>query len=84
MVLLVKLCQRTKAREREMLIPDKLATFQSPNYIAVGRRICVSYPADLDQISTAKKLMTEMELPKKREKKMLNNRQHTTPTTCTF
>ena len=45
-----------------MLIPDKLATFQSPNYIAVGRRICVSYPADLDQISTAKKLMTEIEI----------------------
>ena len=80
MVLLVKLCQRTKAREREMLIPDKLATFQSPNYIAVGRRICVSYPADLDQISTAKKLMTEMELTKKREKNAKQQTTHTTPT----
>ncbi len=33
------------------------------------------YPADLDQISTAKKLMTEMELTKKREK---NAKQQTT------
>ena len=80
MVLLVKLCQRTKAREREMLIPDKLATFQSPNDV-VGR-ICVSgrFGSDFN----GQKVDDGNGIDEEERKKMLNNRQHTTPTTCTF
>ena len=56
-----------------MLIPDKLATFQSPNDV-VGR-ICVSgrFGSDFN----GQKVDDGNGIDEEEKKKMLNNRQHT-------
>ena len=56
-----------------MLIPDKLATFQSPNDV-VGR-ICVSgrFGSDFN----GQKVDDGNGIDEEERKKMLNNRQHT-------